>query len=147
MHIDTITWIAISGPIIASISLGWHIWNIVRDKAKITIKCRHDMKPFGVLATIYDPNKTYLSTKIINKGRRPVKISQAGLKSKGTTYWSVSADCFYPLLDRTLTEENPSTNFMIQQEGLDLGNIDFVWAVDATEKMYKEKYKKAVKTG
>ncbi|MFQ5861868.1 MAG: hypothetical protein ACE5IC_01990 [Candidatus Brocadiales bacterium] len=141
MAVDSTTWIAISAVVIAVVSLGWNAYNILRDRPKIALKYHKNMKIRGIRPGAYDPDKHYFVMTVINKGRRPVNIIRAGVKllGEGGKPWVMFSDSLLSG-NRILTETKPTTDFFIDQSLLKLDSIDFVWAEDATGRVYKKTY-------
>lgn len=126
---------------VATISLFWHVYSILRDKAKIVLKIEKNRRIVSHNNdNLYNPNIDYIILNVINKGRRPIKITQAGIKvynSKEGKNVIIFSDSFLPT-KRVLTEENPSTNFACDQSKIDLNNIEYLWARDGADKIYKK---------
>lgn len=129
------------GAIVATITLlilGFNTW---RDRARIKVSAKCGWRIFGPSPIPYDQSKDYIGITVINKGRRSVTITKAGLKlKKGKHEWLIAADSMM-YKQRELTE-GKSCDFLIEQEQVDLNNIDYAWACDATGKTYKGKVSK-----
>ena len=109
------------------------IWN---DRGRIKIV----YKPGMVIRNargMYDENKKYLSTEVINKGRRPVKITHVGAKFFDQEETSLFADSFIEGVDRTLTETNPTTSYLTDQSDMSLKKLWYVYAVEAKGKEFR----------
>ena len=68
------------GAIVATIGILVSLYNVLRDRARIKIKYQEDMQIIGP-QTVYDSNKTYFNITVINKGRRPVNITKAAIRT------------------------------------------------------------------
>lgn len=129
------------GAIIATVSIIIGILNYLHDRAKVIVKFQKNMRMgprYIVNSSPWSPEKDYFVITVVNKGRRLVKISKAGLKYYGRLQkpWVIAGDSVLKT-DRTLTESNPATDFLIEQDRLNLEEIYFVWAEDVIGKVYK----------
>jgi len=129
--------VAIWGAITGTVSL---VWNISRERMNIDIKFQRSMRLVGSAPTQHDTTKPYFVLTVINKGRRPIKITKAGCKDilgNGKLY-GIFTDSFVVPADRVLTETNPATDFLVQADLMKLENIDFLWIEDGTGKVYRK---------
>lgn len=110
------------------------LWN---DRGRITIKYMPGMLVKNSRG-IYEENKKYFSVEVINKGRRPIKITHVGTKFFDQELTSLFADSFLEGVDRTLTESHPSTNYLVDQTGMQLNKLWYVYAIDAKGNEYRE---------
>jgi len=100
----------------ASLYLGW------RDRARIRISISPNMMVRNVPQ--YDPNKTYIDITVRNRGRRPVKIQTVYLKLYRTKGLALINDSIHQHVQRVLSEDNPRTNFLIDQSQFDPSLIE-----------------------
>lgn len=128
------------GAIVASLGFVFGLYNILRDRARVKIEYGPDRKVIGT--GIYDENKDYLCIKVINKGRRPIKIDQALLVELGNDKNLILADSFSDKRIKVLSEECPSTTFMAQQDLFDLKKILYVQIEDGTGRKHKKYVKR-----
>jgi hypothetical protein len=110
------------------------LWN---DRGRIIIEYRPGMLVKNTRG-MYDESKKYFSTDVINKGRRPVKITHVGAKFFDQQETSLFADSFLEGVDRTLTESHPSTTYLTDQTGMQLRKLWYVYAIDAKGKEYRK---------
>lgn len=130
--------VAVLGAITGTISL---IWNITKEIIKVKITFRKSMQIMG--DGKYDQNKLYFVLTVINKGRIPLKITKAGYKTiieekKGEGCWETMSDSFAISEERILTDIHPLTDFLLQEDLINLENVDFLWAEDGKKKRYNK---------
>lgn len=125
------TLVAWYGAIVATVGMLVSLYNILRDRAKIKIRYQKDMRVIGSQA-VYDPNKTYFNITVINRGRRPINITKAALRTiKSGKKYMLLTDSFAVHRNRVLDESNPTTEFMIEQTDEVLTNLWFICVYDA----------------
>lgn len=125
------------GAIVATISVILNVLKYLKDRPQIRIKFQKDMKIFD--SPLYNRNKTYLVITVINTGRRPIKITNAGTRVyMGEKKFMVFSDSFTIPGERILTEASPSTVFCVDQNLVDLENIEYFFAEDAIGRIYKK---------
>ncbi|MCE9642971.1 MAG: hypothetical protein K8Q97_01455 [Candidatus Andersenbacteria bacterium] len=132
---DAVAWY---GAIIASIAFATNAYNIFRDRPKVTISYQENMNVINHPS--YDPNQKYLSVTVTNRGRRSLRIEKGGYRVLGNKDGKhvIFAASFTNDRNIVLTEENPSTNFIVRQDIDMLKNVYYLWAIDGTGKMYKK---------
>lgn len=138
---NTVAWF---GAIVASISLVFGVYNILRDRPKLKIQFQKDVQLMNT-DPLYDSSKTYVSISVINRGRRPIRIESAGLRTveKGKYSYKLFSDSFCATRPKILNEESPRTDFFAKQELFNLANVWYVYAVDGfgrTHKKYLHKF-------
>ncbi|MBI3320326.1 MAG: hypothetical protein HYZ89_07070 [Candidatus Omnitrophica bacterium] len=75
---------------------------------------------------------------VINMGRRPVSITQCGLKERrGGNFLLVKDSIRYGIKELT---EGKSCEFLLEESQVDTNNIACAFAQDATGKMYRGKF-------
>lgn len=132
------TTVAWYGAIVATFGLLLSLYNVLRDRARIKIKYQRDMTITGN-QSIYPADKTYFVVTVINKGRRPINISSAGLRTLGRrTKYSLLSDSFSPHRNRVLTEEKPSTQFIVEQYDEVLKGTLYICVYDETGREYRK---------
>ena len=135
------TTVAWYGAIVATVGASISIYNVLRDRPKIIITYQKDMNIYGP-QSVYPKDKTYISVTVINKGRRPVNIIKAGLRTLGAKRkFAIFNDSFSKHRKRILTEESPTSEFMVEQDDKMLEMLSgswYIWAQDATGKMYRK---------
>jgi len=134
------TAVAWYGAIVATISTLIALFNYLRDRPKIKIEYRKDIKIIG-RQSLYDPSKTYFNITVINKGRRPINITKIAIRvldlpNKRKFY--LLSDSFLITRNRILTEENPTTEFLVEQNLIDFDNAWYISVYDATGQEYRK---------
>lgn len=137
---STIT--AIWGATTGTLALSLNAFDKVRDRSILRIRLARDMKIIGPAELAgYDNNKTYLMVTVTNKGRRPINVDRVFVrqlrKGKTQTFFVV-----HNQTSRILTEENPVTQFPIDQEGVDYDRLYYVVILDKRGREYKKYYRR-----
>ena len=110
-----------------------------KDRVNIVLDCRTDYLVHGATAP-YKPDTYYILVNVINRGRRPVTIGNVGFITKDKNGADgLLSDSFHPG-PRELTE-GKSTNYLIEQERIDLDKIKYFVASDLTGRQFKGKLK------
>lgn len=131
------TTVAWYGAIMATLSIVIALLNYLRDGPKIKIEYRKDMRMVG--QGLYDSSKTYFNITVINKGRRPINITKAAMRILGFEQkFDLLTDSFLVTRREVLTEENPATEFLLQQDLLDFQNAWYIVVYDATGREYRK---------
>src|SRR3989344_7300708 len=118
----TVAWY---GAIIATIGFTLSAYNILRDKAHVKLNYGWDYKMLG-------SDTEYFKTEVINKGRRPVKITHVGARFHDDSRTMLFTSSFHKQdEERILTEKNPSTIYLTQQRGMKLDKLWYVLAIEA----------------
>ena len=126
------------GAIVATIGMLITLINLLRDRAKIKIECRRDMQIAGRTGP-YSPDKIYFNVTVINKGRRPVNITKAAIRNLGSNKkFLLFTDSFLLNRNRVLTEDNPTTEFFVEQDIAMLDSSLYVYVYDATGREYRK---------
>ena len=126
------------GAVVATIGCSVSAYNAWRDRPRIEIKYQKDMAVHGV-DSIYPRDKTYFNITVINKGRRPINISKAAIRTIGhDKKFAILADSFFPHRNSILTETNPVSEFMMEQDEKVLESIWYISVYDATGKEYRK---------
>lgn len=134
------TTVAWYGAIVATVSAFIAISNYFRDRARIKIKYRKDVKVTAGPGP-YDPNKIYFNITVINKGRRPVNISKAAIRNIGQDKkgkYSLLSDSFWHGRSRVLDEKSPTTEFLVEQDLINFENAWYIEVYDATGRRYRK---------
>jgi hypothetical protein len=128
---NTVAWYA---AIVATISLLVTFYNAWKDRARIRISINSNMQIRNV--SFYSPQKTYIDIAIRNRGRRPVKISTVALKLYRTRGFFLLNDSVHQHMPRVLTEEEPRTNFFVEQNLVAPERIEYAVVHDEAGNMY-----------
>lgn len=135
---DGVAWY---GAIVATAALGFTALNYWRDKARIKIQYKNNIKLWGN-NPYYDTDKTYFNVSVINKGRRPIRVSkvwvQTDLKEDSSF---IITDSMLPHTKKVLTEDDPRGEYLAEQDSVDLTNGLYIGISDATGKVYKKNLK------
>ena len=128
-------YIAIFGAIVGTVSLAISIWLAFRDRGRIFVSARPGYKVEG--NSEYDTEKIYIMINIVNKGRRPVTITKSGFRLK-------SQSLFFETSDSTRkgpreVREGQAISDLLALDLIDIADVDYVYAIDATGKEYRGK--------
>ena len=129
---DIVAWY---GAIVATIGLIVATLTYFRDRAKITIKCSSN---YIYDSPSYKEGVLYFNITIINKGRRPIRMENAGVKIIGQKGTYLLADSFANHRNAVLTEENPRTEYFVEQSKIDISKILYVVVYDGFGNGYKK---------
>ena len=125
------------GAIVATISVAVALLNYLRDRSKIKIKYRKDMQVVG--QGLYDTSKSYFNITVINRGRRSINIAKAAIRILGAEQkFDLLTDSFLESRRRFLTEENPTTEFLIDQNLIEFDSAWYIAVYDAAGREYKK---------
>jgi len=131
---NIVAWYA---AVVATISAAITFYQVWIDRAIIKITYQLDMhvsrNNIG-----YKKDVEYLVIDVINKGRRPKKIDKAYIKIEGVKEYTLLGDSFSGYRNTIITEENPTTTFLIEQSLIDYSKILYIGAIDATGRRYKK---------
>lgn len=128
------------GAIVASLSVIFSAYHIWRDSARINIKLEKGLHLYNS-EPLYKANVEYVGVEVVNKGRRPIKITQAAFLILGETGKLLLADSFANHRVQVLTEENPKTQFLVEKSIVDFDKIWCVLVSDGTGRKYKKNIK------
>lgn len=132
------TAVAWYGAILATLGTILSIFNYFRDRAKIKIEYRIHIKVHGQ-HNIYDPNKEYFNITVYNRGRRPVRIEKASIRIFGKDGpWIMLTDSFMAYRNKILNEENPRTEFFMEQNLFDVSKAYFIQINDGANRSYRK---------
>lgn len=106
---------------ISGLTLGIIIF--LRDKGKVSVTLKWDMKPYG--DTKYDKNKLYGVVTVTNIGRRPVFFSHVALKLPRRHKEKQYIILFEGITGKKLSEGDQPAQYMIDQDGLDRFSKDW----------------------
>lgn len=132
-----VNWVAVYGAIIASVGLGLSVFNYFRDNAKIKIQYKKGWQFINSVAP-YKENTSYDEIKVINYGRRPVKIEKVAIRQRGEKQWAIVSDSFVVFKNKLLTEENPTVDFYYESNLLNLDDAYYISAFDVAGRSYKK---------
>jgi len=139
---STVAWY---GAIVATVSAFIAISNYFRDRARIKIKYRKNVKVTAGPGP-YDPSKIYFNIIVTNKGRRPVNIAKVAIRNIGVDKkgkYSLLSDSFLVGRSRVLDEKNPTTDYFAEQDLINIENAWYIEVYDATGHRYR-KYLKLI---
>ena len=127
------TWVAVYGAIVATLSLGWHIYRHLSDKGRLTVNC--SVKQL-LLGREPDPCAHVLVWKVVNVGRKPVWLGSFGGGFKdGDNFWLES----HGTLPRELKPGESHSEYLDSLEKL-AGELDTLWVDDATDRRYRARH-------
>jgi len=133
------------GAIIASASLIFAVYNIIRDNARVKVKYSFNNRIVGNPAP-YKSDIKYIEIEAINAGRRPIRIDKAYIDFYNEDQKALFRDSFSDHRNKILTEENPRTSFLVEQKEIDVKNMRSVTVVSGTGGEFK-KYVSKFPTG
>jgi len=130
----TVAWYA---ALISTTLLILRILEYCRERTNVVLKCEANHR---VIGGSYEEDKDYIVITVINKGRRPVTIQNVGYISKNIK------DKHGILTDSLLKgsrelAEGKSTNYLLEQDQVNLEKIKYFVAYDQTGRQYKGKFK------
>jgi len=128
---NTVAWYA---AIVSTVSLLVNFYNAWKDRARISISINRNMQIRNV--SFYSPQKTYIDVTIRNRGRRPLKISTVALKLYRTAGFFFLNDSVHQHMPRILTEEDPRTNFFVEQDLVGPERIEYAVVHDEAGNVY-----------
>lgn len=129
---DAVAWY---GAIVATLTVLVSIHNSWRDRARIKIKFEPNMCVVG-MGSSYPEDVHHLSISAVNMGRRPIRITQAGVQEAGRKGYLVLADSFISHRPQVITEESPTTTFFVRQDLFNLKKVYRVTILDGTGRKY-----------
>lgn len=124
---DVVAWY---GAIIASVAGAKNLYDWWGDKHRLKIEWQFGMHVQG-------EEGDYLVITAINKGKRSIKITHVAVKTYGEKRVSILTDSFTKDEQRTLTDDKPSTQYLVKQEGVTPENLWFVIMYDARGREYR----------
>jgi hypothetical protein len=134
---NVVAWYA---AIVSTIGLAISLYTIWKDRAHVRISIHPNVRLMN--APPYNPNRTYIDITVRNRGRRPTKISTVSLKLYRTRGYTLLSDSLYQHVNRVLTEENPRTNFFVEQDLIDPKRIEYVVLFDEAGHMHIKYYRR-----
>ena len=146
---DTLDYVAIYGAAVATGILIWNGIAVYRDRTSIKVKVAF---VFLHNAIGYDPNKRHIGLTAMNKGRRPVTLSGAGLRLSNRIdlgYLPHTGDFPRPLNegeshDIFLNEDMLKESLRNERKHTPRVSIEFAWFRDQTGRLYKSKLPKNI---
>ncbi|PIV22907.1 MAG: hypothetical protein COS40_05060 [Deltaproteobacteria bacterium CG03_land_8_20_14_0_80_45_14] len=132
---EAVAWYAAIVSTLALIITFLKYWS---ERINVVVKCKSNWRVIGG-GSIYAPNKDYVVVTVINKGKRPVTIQNVGFVSKNKKdEKGILSDS---LLGPRELKEGKSTDYLIEQDLVDLKKIKYFVAYDLTGRAYKGKLK------
>ena len=138
--VEVVAWYAAIVSTVSPLFSGLSAW---RDRARLSITIRPDVQIRNVPQ--YDPNKTYIDITIRNRGRRAVKISTVALKQFEKEGYIMLNDSVHQHMPRVLTEENPRTNFFVEQSLVEPSTIEYAIVHDEAGRMYIKHHRRGAR--
>lgn len=128
------------GAIISTISILLAFMNYFRDKAKIQLKISQGLFAYG--SHLGDEIKIFIE--IINKGRRPVTLTGAGLTLRnGKNMFILKSEIMnfpFELLEGKSTQIAFNKTEVFEESKKENSQISYAWYKSATGKTYKIKF-------
>jgi len=136
---EAVAWYA---AIVATASVIVSAYKVMRDRAKLSIEVKPNMKVFPARPE-YDPDKTYIMVRVVNAGRRTVTLTHVWFepKKKGAQNFFLE-EC----LKRGPQElsEGKWATYALEQEAIDLRCFRRICVSDSTGRTYCEKISRRV---
>lgn len=130
----TVAWYA---ALISTTLLILRILEYCRERTNIVLKCVANRR---VIGGSYEEDKYYIVITVINKGRRPVTIQNVGYISKNKKdEHGILSDSL--LRGSRELAEGKSTDYLLEQDQVNLEKIKYFVAYDLTGRLYKGKLK------
>lgn len=129
------------GAIVASLSVIFSAYQIWRDSSRIKISLETGLNFYNA-APFYKENIEYIGVSVVNKGRRPIKITHATFLVLGDEKKLLLTDSFADHRKQVITEDEPKTQFFIEASLVDLGKIWCIVVTDGAGRDYKKYVKK-----
>jgi len=139
----TVAWYA---ALISTALLIVKVLEYYRERTKVVLKCKGNYRVYGegLYEKLYEKDKDYVVITVINKGKRPVTIQNVGFSQRNRNdKEGILADSFKEG-PRELSE-GKSTDYLVQQDLIDLEKIKYFVAYDQTGRQYKGKLKRQKK--
>ena len=85
----------------------------------------------------YKPDVDYFDITVINRGRIPLTITKVALMLKKAWYYIITESLYG---GREL-KEGKSTDYLVEQDLIDFSKLLYIFIYDATDKVYKKRYR------
>ncbi len=132
------------GAIVATAGFIFSAYSIWRDSVRLKITIEKDLRFYNTHG-LYKENVDYVRVTVVNRGRRPVKITQAEILTLNSTKRLLLTDNFAKHRVQVLTEDEPKTQFFIESSMVNFDKIYCVIIGDGANRLYK-KYTKIFPT-
>jgi len=137
---EAVAWYA---AIVATASAIVSAYNVMRDRAKLRIEVKPNMKVFPARPE-YDPDKTYIIVRVVNAGRRTATLTHVWFEPKKKGAQNILLpDC----LNRGPQElsEGKWAIYALEQEAIDLRRFRRICVSDSTGRTYCKKISRRVR--
>lgn len=132
---DSVAWYA---AIVATVSMGVSMLSAWRDRAQIIISHQKGMKIVNAFHR-YSEDKCYFIVTIRNKGRRPVSVGAVGvILITGESFLLGDSIMNTNNSNRVLTEENPETQIISEEDSLDFTKLSYIQVFDKAGREYRK---------
>jgi hypothetical protein len=128
---DVVAWYA---AIVGTLALAVNVYLAWRDRAHLTVTARSGYRVTPG-AHSYSPDKLYINVTVANRGRRPTTVSRVWLTRKGEPGALLLSESFLPG-SREL-KEGTSTLYVVDQSGIDLDEVEYVYASDEAGRQWR----------
>jgi len=125
------------GAIVATMAAVCSIVNLLRDRAKLRVEVKPNMKVFPA-GPEYDKDKVYITVRVVNAGRRPATVTHVWFEPKQKGAQNILlADC----LKRGSQEvtEGKWATYLLEQDAIDLDQFRRVCVSDSTGRTYHKR--------
>lgn len=132
----SVAWYA---AVISTFSAVKAIVDMTNDRRRVKLSYRDDVTIENADAYGYESGERQFCIEVVNSGKRPIKLTNAGYFTKDGMKHILS-DSINPLRQttRTLTDLNPSTEYFCPAKKIKINDVWYIYVLDATGKNYKK---------
>jgi hypothetical protein len=129
------------GAIVATFGAFVSLYNAWCDRSLVIIDFQKGMKIINAVPP-YSEDKEYFIITVINKGRRPVALGTVAFTYNKSVGAYILPDSSLNQTNRVLTEQNPETRYLVEQDSIDFNRLNRIQVYDRTGKQYNKYYRK-----
>ncbi len=125
---DTVAWY---GAVLATVAAAKTIYDWWSDRSRLKIEWQFDMR-------MQDEHDTFFMVNVVNRGKRPVKITHVAVKLYGQKEIGLLGHSFTNQDQRILTDEKPATQYPTIQGNISPQSLWLVIVYDARGREYRK---------
>lgn len=129
------------GAVVATAGFIFSAYSVWRDSARLKISISRKINLYNTNG-LYKKNVDYIGVTVVNRGRRPIKISSAELLILGNKNRLFLTDSLFDHRIQTITEDEPKKQFFVEEKDVDFDKIYCVVVKDGAKRVYKKYTKK-----